>query len=306
MDMKRAYFDEVAKDYIITRKTNIYTLEHAISLMGIRPAHRVLDVGCGVGTLLPYICRQAGIGGKVEELDFSPAMIKECKSIFKSAERDDRISFICEDICKYKVEPERYGTIILWRTYPYLEAQQEYVIKKLATGLQPGGSIIIGDDRSREKANHEVAHLYGMPLPTIDVLCNTLLSCGLTIYMAMDTEKIYFVRAVKAWPTDDTHSHDHNDEQKHHSHVHSHRETKNVLNRLARISGHIHAITRMVEEGRDCSDVLVQLSSVKSAINNCGKIILHDHIDHCIVEAVEHEDQASLDNLKDAIDRFVK
>ena len=76
-----------------------------------------------------------------------------------------------------------------------------------------------------------------------------------------------------------------------HPHHHSHAQTKAVLNRLSRAIGHMESIKRMVEEGRDCSEVLIQLSAVKSAINNTGKIILQDHIEHCIVDAVEHGDR---------------
>ena len=71
-----------------------------------------------------------------------------------------------------------------------------------------------------------------------------------------------------------------------HGHHHSHAQTKAVLNRLSRAIGHLESIKRMVEDGRDCSEVLIQLSAVKSAINNTGKIILQDHIEHCIVDAV--------------------
>lgn len=60
----------------------------------------------------------------------------------------------------------------------------------------------------------------------------------------------------------------------------------------------------MVEDGRDCSEVLIQLSAVKSAINNTGKIILQDHIEHCIVDAVEHGDKDAIKELERAIDRF--
>ena len=59
-----------------------------------------------------------------------------------------------------------------------------------------------------------------------------------------------------------------------HGHTHSHTHTKAVLNRLSRAIGHLESIRRMVEEGRDCSEVLIQLSAVKSAINNTGKVIL--------------------------------
>ena len=68
------------------------------------------------------------------------------------------------------------------------------------------------------------------------------------------------------------HSHDH--EHSHgHSHGHVHTNTKAVLNRLSRAFGHLESIKRMVEDGRDCSEVLIQLSAVKSAINNTGKVI---------------------------------
>lgn len=91
-----------------------------------------------------------------------------------------------------------------------------------------------------------------------------------------------------------------------HGHTHSHTHTKAVLNRLSRAIGHLESIRRMVEEGRDCSEVLIQLSAVKSAINNTGKVILQDHIEHCIVDAIEHGDTEVLEELNKAIDRFMK
>ena len=91
-----------------------------------------------------------------------------------------------------------------------------------------------------------------------------------------------------------------------HGHRHSHAHTKAVVNRLARAIGHLESIKRMVEDGRDCSEVLIQLSAVKSAINNTGKIILQDHIEHCIVDAVEHGDKEAIRELEIAIDRFMK
>ena len=70
--------------------------------------------------------------------------------------------------------------------------------------------------------------------------------------------------------------------------------------------GHLSAVKRMVEQNRDCSDVLIQLSAVNSAIKNVSKIILQDHIEHCLVEAVKENDQEAIDKLKEAIDKFVK
>ena len=91
-----------------------------------------------------------------------------------------------------------------------------------------------------------------------------------------------------------------------HSHTHSPENTISEINRLSRASGHLESIRRMVEEGRDCSEVLIQLSAVKSAINNTGKVILQDHIQHCIVDAVKDGDMEALEELNKAIYRFMK
>ncbi|MGN0979924.1 MAG: metal-sensing transcriptional repressor [Candidatus Avoscillospira sp.] len=105
------------------------------------------------------------------------------------------------------------------------------------------------------------------------------------------------------------HEHDHAYLHEHnipHSHPHVHENTKAVVNRLARIIGHLESVKKMVEDGRDCSEVLVQIAAVKSALNNVGKVILQDHIRHCIVDAVEEDDQQAIDDLCAAIDKFMK
>lgn len=89
-------------------------------------------------------------------------------------------------------------------------------------------------------------------------------------------------------------------------HTHEHPNQKAVLNRMSRAIGHMESVKKMVEEGRDCSEILIQLSAVRSAINNVGRIILQDHIDHCVVHAVESGDRQVLDDLNAAIDKFLK
>ena len=105
----------------------------------------------------------------------------------------------------------------------------------------------------------------------------------------------------------DTHTHANTHTQANiHIHTHTHTETKKVLDRLSRAIGHMEAVKKMVAEGRDCSEILVQIAAVRSAVNNIGKIILKDHIDHCVVDAVETGDRKVLEDLSEAIDRFVK
>ena len=90
-----------------------------------------------------------------------------------------------------------------------------------------------------------------------------------------------------------------------HGHTHSHTQTQAVLNRMSRAIGHMEAVKRMVEDGRDCSEVLIQIAAVRSAINNTGKVVLKNHMNHCIVEAVEENDQDAIIKLNEAIDKFV-
>lgn len=89
-------------------------------------------------------------------------------------------------------------------------------------------------------------------------------------------------------------------------HEHIHHDTKKILNRMSRAIGHMESIKRMVEEGRDCTEILIQLSAVRSALNNVGKIILHDHINHCVVDALETGDKKVLEDLNNAVDKFLK
>ncbi len=63
---------------------------------------------------------------------------------------------------------------------------------------------------------------------------------------------------------------------------------------------------RMIERDEDCSDVLIQLAAVRGAINNTGKVIMKNHISHCIVEAIEEKDFESVEALNHAIDCFIK
>ena len=79
-----------------------------------------------------------------------------------------------------------------------------------------------------------------------------------------------------------------------------------MVNRLARAIGHLEKVKRMVEEGYDCSEVLLQLAAVRSAIDNTGKVILQDHMRHCMVDAVAAGDEDAIEDLCHAIERYMK
>ena len=79
-----------------------------------------------------------------------------------------------------------------------------------------------------------------------------------------------------------------------------------IAKRLSRIAGHAASLKRLWEERRDCDDMLTQISAVRAALEQVGKVILEQHIDHCVNEALERgrPDEAVRD-LKQALDRLI-
>ena len=96
----------------------------------------------------------------------------------------------------------------------------------------------------------------------------------------------------------------HMPEESAHGHVHTN--TKAVKNRLARVIGHLHAVERMVNDERDCAEILVQLAAVRSALSNICKMILREHMDHCVIDAIRENDTQSIEELNKAIDLLMK
>ena len=91
-----------------------------------------------------------------------------------------------------------------------------------------------------------------------------------------------------------------------HTHTHSPDHKKAVINILSRIIGHMESVKKMVENDRDCTDVLIQIAAVNSALQGVSRAVLKEHMSTCIVEAVQENDMDALDDLNKAIDTFMK
>ena len=88
---------------------------------------------------------------------------------------------------------------------------------------------------------------------------------------------------------------------------HVHTKQRQVINRLARIEGHVRSVKNMVSEGRDCSEVLLQIAAVRKALDSTAKVVLKDHLEHCLFQAIENkEDQTFLQDLQKALDHYIK
>ncbi|WP_108250382.1 metal-sensitive transcriptional regulator [Planctomonas deserti] len=70
-----------------------------------------------------------------------------------------------------------------------------------------------------------------------------------------------------------------------------------VINRLKRAQGQLAAVTRMVEDGRDCKDVVTQLAAVSKALDRAGFAIIADTLEKCITSADGTMDRKELEKL---------
>lgn len=65
-----------------------------------------------------------------------------------------------------------------------------------------------------------------------------------------------------------------------------------TLRRLKTIEGHLRGVTRMVEEDAYCIDVIRQIQAVQAALNKVSGQILEDHLNSCVIMAIQDEDQS--------------
>lgn len=79
-----------------------------------------------------------------------------------------------------------------------------------------------------------------------------------------------------------------------------------VIDRLAKIEGHVRGIKKMAEDGRSCEDLLLQVSAIKAAINKVGRVILEDYLEDCVIEGVRKQaDQETVERMKKALEKFI-
>jgi len=83
---------------------------------------------------------------------------------------------------------------------------------------------------------------------------------------------------------------------------------KKLLARLRRAEGQLKAVGRMIDEDKDCVDILVQISAIQGALSKIGGLVLSEHIESCVSDAFVHGDadtrQAAIDDLLDVFSRY--
>ena len=83
-------------------------------------------------------------------------------------------------------------------------------------------------------------------------------------------------------------------------------ERKKLINRLNRIEGQIRGIKGMVEKDAYCTDILVQVSAVTSALNSFSRELLANHIRTCVVHDIKADKEETVDDLISTLKKILK
>jgi len=85
-------------------------------------------------------------------------------------------------------------------------------------------------------------------------------------------------------------------------------EKQKVLTRLRRVAGQVEGLARMIEEGRDCLDVLHQVAAARAALGKVAGVVLESHVHTCVADALHGDDAArreqTVDDLLEVLGRY--
>ena len=82
---------------------------------------------------------------------------------------------------------------------------------------------------------------------------------------------------------------------------------RSVEQRLRRVEGQVRGLQKMVAEDRYCIDVLTQIAAVKAALDGVALVLLADHTEHCVTEAIQSGDgRRKIRELNQAVERLVR
>ena len=81
-----------------------------------------------------------------------------------------------------------------------------------------------------------------------------------------------------------------------------------VIARINRIEGQVRGLKKMVQEDRDCLQVLKQIAAANGALRSLGAVILEDHLKGCVATAIQHQENEShlISEVVDIFNKFSK
>ena len=84
------------------------------------------------------------------------------------------------------------------------------------------------------------------------------------------------------------------------------KEYKDLMNRLKRIEGQVRGIENMLENDAYCTDILIQVSAVNSALNSFNKVLLANHMKTCVAENIRNGNDEIIDELMNTLQKMMR
>jgi len=82
---------------------------------------------------------------------------------------------------------------------------------------------------------------------------------------------------------------------------------KKILNRMSYLTGHLEGVKKMIENDKYCVDIILQNEAVISALKKVNEMILENHLNTCVTEAIKNKDEKERKKkIKELLDLFKK
>ncbi len=89
--------------------------------------------------------------------------------------------------------------------------------------------------------------------------------------------------------------------------THQHHDIGKLCQRINRVEGQLGGIRKMLEADKPCDEIIIQLNSAKAALQKISQIVLEDHLDHCVLDALrEGKGEVQVESLKRALSQYTK
>lgn len=195
-DPRRGFFDREAETW--DNPENDYTgnpkFLQWLEDVGLEENMTVLEIGCGTGTVLPFLARRTGRHGQVFAMDLSGGMLIRAKERSESL----GVSFCQGEGRQMPFSDARFDQVMAINTFPHLQPRLE-AICEMRRILKPGGLLNITHFCSREFVNQIHASASGVVnedhLPPAERLASLLESRGFHPLLSIEQNDFYWVRA---------------------------------------------------------------------------------------------------------------
>lgn len=195
-DIRIAFFDHHAHtwDHDTGNQSNIiHRLNHMKETLGIHAGLRILEIGCGTGSITKWLAQCAG-PNHVLAVDFSSTMLEKAKA------KGIPARFLQLDICQQPPPEGEFDIALCFQVFPHFR-DQAIALKNIASSLRFQGRLVVLHFVGSEQINafhKKVGGAVGTDLlPSHEAWPSLLMNAGLEMQSLEDREDLFFLSAIR-------------------------------------------------------------------------------------------------------------